>query len=84
MPADREPVSMAEVTAFLADSLRLSRTGADIDPAELLAYVERKASLLTRIADQDGTDESRAVAQAAREQLAQLRAEQSPPPAVGA
>jgi hypothetical protein len=27
MPADREPVSMAEVTAFLADTLRLTRTG---------------------------------------------------------
>jgi hypothetical protein len=84
MPTDAEPVSMAEVTAFLADILRLTRTGPDIDPAEWLAFIERKADLLTRIAAQDGTGESRAVAQAAREQLAALRAAQSPPAAGGA
>jgi hypothetical protein len=84
MPADAEPVSMAEVTAFLADTLRLTRTGPDIDPAEWLAFIERKADLLTRIADQDGTDEARAVAQGASEQLAQLRTTQSEPPAGGA
>jgi hypothetical protein len=84
MPADVEPVSMAEVTAFLADTLRLSHTAPGIDPAEWIAYIERKADLLTQIADQDGTDESRAVAQAAREQLAQLRAAQSRPPGGGA
>jgi len=79
MPADEEPVSMAEVSAFLAETLRLSRSRADIDPAELLAHIERKADLLTRIADRDGTDEARAVANAAREQLARLRAAQTPP-----
>ena len=83
MPADAEPVSMAEVTAFLADALRLTRTGPDIDPAERLAFIERKANLLTRIAGQDGTGEARAVAKAAREQLAQLRTAQSLPPADG-
>jgi hypothetical protein len=84
MPADAEPVSVAEVTAFLADTLRLTRTGPGIDPAEWLAFIERKADLLTRIAAQNGTDESRAVAQAAREQLAQLHAAQSTPPGGGA
>ena len=84
MPADAEPVSVAEVTAFLADTRRLTRTGPDIDPAEWLAFIERKADLLTRIAAQDGTDESAAVAHAAREQLAQLRAGQSEHPAGGA
>jgi hypothetical protein len=77
MPADAEPVSVAEVTAFLADTLRLTRTGPGIDPAEWLAFIERKADLLTRIAAQNGTDEAHAVAQDAREQLAQLRTTQS-------
>ncbi len=84
MPADAEPVSVAEVTAFLADTLRLTRTGPGIDPAEWLAFIERKADLLTRIAEQDGTDEARAVAQAACVQLAQLRAAQSEHPGGGA
>ena len=58
MPADEEPVSMAEVSAFLAETLPASRSRADIEPAELLVYIERKADLLTRIADRDGTDEA--------------------------
>jgi hypothetical protein len=84
MPADAEPVSTAEVTAFLPGTLRLTRTGPDIDPAGWLAFIERKADLLTRIADQDGTDEARTVAQAAREQFAQLRTAQSEHPGGGA
>ena len=84
MPADAEPVSVAEVTAFLADTRRLTRTGPHIDSAEWLAFIERKADLLTRIADQDGTGEAQAVAQAAREQLVQLRTTQSEHPGGGA
>jgi len=78
MPADHEPVSPREVSEFLTEVLRLSRSGLPDDPAERLAFFERKADLLTRIAEGDGSDEARAVARAAREQLARVRAGQPP------
>lgn len=45
MPADAEPVSMAEVTAFLACTLRLTRTGPHIAPAEQLAQLRAARSM---------------------------------------
>ena len=77
MPADHEPVSTAEVSAFIAETLRLTRARSALAPAELLAHADRKADLLTRIAGQDGTGESADVARAAREQAARLRAGQT-------
>ncbi len=81
MPAEPEPVSPREVSEFLAEVARLSRCGLPTDPAERLAFFERKADLLTRIADRDGTDDARAAASGAREQLAQIRAGQAGPSA---
>jgi hypothetical protein len=77
MPATDRPVSPDEVSRFLAELRRLSEAGPHADPAERLAFFERKADLLTRIAKRDGTDEKRAVAEAACRQLAQIRAERS-------
>ena len=81
MPAEPEPVSPREVSEFLAEVARLSRCGLSADPAERLAFFERKADLLTRIADRDGGGEAHAVARGAREQLAQIRAGHAGPSA---
>ena len=81
MPADHEPVSPREVSDLLADLRRLSCLGSSADPAERLVFFERKADLLTRIANRDGTDDARAAASGAREQLAQIRAGQAGPSA---
>jgi hypothetical protein len=77
MPAEHEQVSPREVSEFLAEVARLSRSGLPADPAERLAFFEHKADLLTRIAACQGTDDAHAVARGAREQLARMRAGQA-------
>ncbi len=70
-------MSPSEVSRFTAELRRLSEAGPQADPVERLALFERKADLLTRIAERDGTEEKRAVAEAAWQQLAEVRAELS-------
>ncbi len=63
-------VQPGEISALL-DQLRQLRP--DTDPTVRLAYFDRKANLLTRIAADLDTDDARQVAADARAQAAELR-----------
>lgn len=71
---DPDRVTVAEINDLLSECLTLSRAGASASIGERLAYHERKADLLSRIAAEQDTAHAHATAATAREQLIELRA----------
>lgn len=68
-------VTVAEVNDFLSDALNISRASQTTSFEDLLAYHERKADLLSRIAYELDTAQAHATAADAREQLIRLQTE---------
>ncbi|MGO9080189.1 MAG: hypothetical protein ACLQDY_14275 [Streptosporangiaceae bacterium] len=62
----------------ISDLLDQLQPGVLSSPAAVLAFFDRKADLLTRIAAEQGTDAARQAAAAARAQAAELRGTEVP------
>ena len=71
-------VTPGEISDLLDQFRHLAQAHGQATPADRLAYFERKADLLARIAAHLGTDEAREVAAAARAQVTALRAGHDP------
>ncbi|CAM3696544.1 hypothetical protein [Nocardiopsis rhodophaea] len=77
MPEQPARVSLREITEFLAAVRELRHAGPSLDPQRRIDLLERKSSILGRIAAHTTDPETHAVAAAARAELAAARAEES-------
>lgn len=74
---EQSRVTAREVSEFVSESLALSRRGLSTSRETRLAYQQRKAELLSRIAARLDTAQAHATAADAWRRLAELRAQAS-------